>query len=178
MSLNTVLKTSQKGLKYLSLLVLLATLCYPACVCAHPQPEPTVDTSITEVEQTERITIELAEVAELDKVARFTQLLSESSQLSDLQLTQVQLKADQPERSFVRWSAQMASGTPDDLEQELQSAAAEFEGLKVVHRQSYRGFIAFALNTVVQSDVDDGVFLPVPVSRRSIWPILSGHGFD
>ncbi len=175
-----VLKSHRSWIKFttksLPFLVFLMALCYPAYVCAHPQPEPLADISVTQVEKTQRITIELAEVAELDKVARFTQLLAKSPHLSDLQLTQVQLKADQPERSFVRWSAQVVSGTPDDLELELQSAADGSESLHVVHRQSHRGFVKFALKKPAAFDADTGELFSS--TRRSSWSIQSGHGFD
>lgn len=160
--------------KPLALLVFVAAICYSANVCAHVQQEPLQEFEVLQAPQA--ITIELADVAELDKVAIFTKLLGENQQLADLKIQRVSLDADRPQQSFVRWTAKIISGTPDALEQDLQDHAGQFEGLKIVHRQSYQGHVAFALVPTDRADDGAGELLPAPT--RPAWSIPSGGGFD
>lgn len=169
------LKIVSKRLNSLSFLVLLLALCYPAYASAHPQPDLLDNASGVQVEKAHRITIELVEVTELDKVASFTQLLAKSTLLSDLQLSKVQLEAGQPERSLVRWSARLVSGSAEDLETNLQTAA-DSDGLTVIHRSSHRGFVRFALNAVKPGAEEVSAFNQR--ATRLMRPLQSGRGFD
>lgn len=125
-------------------------------------------------EQTSTLTIQLSEVDALEDVANFTKLLGANESLEGLRLVQVQLNVDDATNSFVRWTAQIISGTTENIESELLAKAKE-EDFSMIHQESFEGYIAFTLNTSL-TEKERVEYYPQP--GYTAWQVGSGLGFD